>query len=245
MKTKPRQNRRQIAPPFAEGHVRSLDHDHRDLRRTGRIQLCPRARTARVLGHDKADAMLGQKAGILGQSKGPARKDDRCVGQYQRRFGRIHQPQDIVVLRACGEVAKVLLADGQKDPRGRLGQGGDSGVQIGHGLPDIARFGVPLWPLKTQERQSKGSTGLRRVLAHLGGKGVGCIDDMGDLAGLQIVRQSTNTAKAADACRQGLGQGACRASGIGKHCVHAQIGQSPGQKAGFGGATQEKDAGHE
>ena len=71
---------------------------------------------------------------------------------------------------------------------------------------------------------------------------MGGVDDMCDRLGLEVGHQPGHAAKPADAGGQGLGHGAVGAPGIGKHRVDLGFDQGARQGAGFGGATQKKDA---
>ena len=80
--------------------------------------------------------------------------------------------------------------------------------------------------------------------AHLGGEGVGGVDDVGDGLGAQVGDQSCNATEAAYALRQGLLHRVFGSTSVRENACNTMIYQSFGEQRGFGGAAKEKDAGH-
>ena len=149
-----------------------------------------------------------------------------------------------MMLRAGRERVERLLADGQKDPGGRVGQGGDRACDIGHALPVIVRAGRPGGAFK---RHKGRACYLRRtdgIEAHPGCERVGCIHDMADALGLEIAGQPLGPAEAANPRRQGLRDRRLGAARIGKDRVNARARQRARQPGSFSGSAQKKDAGH-
>ena len=169
---------------------------------------------------------------------------DRCVRQRQGRVWFIHQPQQVMVLGFGGELGEVLLADGQKHPCGRIWQRVNGSVDTVHMQPVVAFARLPGRTFKGTKRHPRRGAGLHCVGAHLGCEGMGGVDHMGDVFGLQVGRKPLGTTKTADARRQRLADGLGRAARVGKHRIQTRLGQGLGQRRGFGCAAQQEDACH-
>jgi len=240
---KPRKNFLQAVNARPFGYKGALDHNHWQAQLARRINLRPRALTTRVLGDDMGDAVRLQQVKVALQRKGAARDQGRDMGQGQSG-GLIHQPQKIMMLRLCGEIFQRLAADSQENLCRFVGQGHDSARHIRHVLPKVSFGGLPRCAFKGQQLNLGHGCGLNRVAAHLGRKGVGRVDQVGDTFSAQIAYQSLYPAKAANALGQGLAQGCFGASGIGKDRINALFCQSFRQIRCLSCATKQKDAGH-
>lgn len=232
------------AEGLARRQARAINQDHRNLLYQSRFQLGFGTCAPGILGDDIGDGIALQKRQIVGQRKGAACDDHGGIRQRQGRPGRIDQTQQIVVLRLGGKGRQRLLADGQKDPGGVVGQGGDRRICIGDVAPVVTRPGHPLRANQGTKRRAGCKTGVNGIAADLGGKGVRRVNDMGDAAGADIVRQPTRAAKTANAGGQRLGHRHCRAAGIGKDRIDTRARQFVRQRRGLGRATQKKDADH-
>jgi len=219
----------------------SVDHNDRKAQGTGGQYFGRSAGAACVFGDDVGDAVGLQQGRIMRHIKGAARDD--CGGVRQGQRGRwIYQPQQVMVLGFGGKGREGLLADGEEHPPGRIGQGDDGGRNIGNMGPVITCLSLPRRAFQGEELHAAGKAGRNGISAHLCCKGVGGVDDMGDVVGLHIFTQARHAAKAADAGRQGLGHRVGRAPGIGKHGVDADGREGGGEVAGFGRAAQEEGA---
>ena len=226
---------------WLRAQVRSRDQYDGQAQGLGCVNLGARTAAAGVFGDDMRDMMGAQQVQITLQGERPARDDRRRIGQRQHA-GRIDQAQQIMVPGLCGESGKVLFADGQKHPRRGLGQGGDGRCDIRNEM--ATGEPTPGRALEPQQGDIGSGTGGDGVAAHLRGKRVGGIDDMGDAFRNQPGVQALDAAETANPCWQVLGSRRVGASGIGKHRVNAAHGQCPGEGAGFGCAAQQKDALH-
>lgn len=228
----------------AGGYGGAVDQDDRNAQGSGGVELGARTRAAGVLGDDMGDAVIAQKGGVGGFVEGAFADKGRAVGQGKRRFGCVDKAQQVMVLRFDGEGVQGLLANGEKDAGGGVGQracGGFGGWNTG---PAVGGRGAPRGAFEGQKRGSGLRAGGYGVAAHLRGEGVGGVDHMGDAFGLQVVRKSFGAAEAAGAGGQGLGHGRVGASGVGKDGVHSLRGEFAGKLARFGGTAEEKDARH-
>ena len=239
----PSQNLSHAVNPWPVRHIGAVDQDDGQVQVTRRIQLCTRPRTAGVLCDDMGDAMGLQQGQITLQRKGSARDQGRGLGQRQRG-GLVDQPQKVMVLGLYGEIFQILAADGQEYPCRIIGQGRDGTRHIGHALPIVTFGRLPRCAFKRHQRGLGDSGGLNCMAAHLGGKGVGGVNQVGDGFIAQIARQTGNAAKAANALGQGLAQGGFSASGVRENRVNTLISQSFRQIRSLGRAAKQKDAGH-
>ena len=225
--------------PWRQGGSRH--HDHRQIQGAGGGQLGLGPDSTGVFGDDDVDAVVAQQSKIAGHVEGTAGDHGGAAGQ--QGCGRfVDQAQQIVVLRRAGKDANMLAADGQKHAGGLLWQGLCCVVNVLHLAP--AGFHRPRRAFQGGKGQVQRGASLKGVTAHLGGKGMGGVDHMGDLFVAQPFGQAIHAAKATYALGQGLGHGYCGATGIGKHRVDPGIGQAFGQKARLGGAAEQKDAVH-
>lgn len=224
-------------------HLRSVDQDDRKAERAGSLQLGHGTGAAGVFGDDMADAVGFQQGQITLYSEGAAQNDRMGVGQRQQS-GRIDKAQKVMMLGLYGEIFKVLPPDGKEDAGGFFGQSGDRSRHVGHFLPAVLGAGHPWLTLQREQRHVGDRGGLHRVIAHLRGKWVGGVDQVGDGLGAQIGHQSCHTAKAADALRQGLGGRRFSSPGVRENARNALIGQGYCQSRSLSRAAEQKDAGH-
>ncbi len=241
---KPRHHLIDSACDRARRHGRSINQDYRHTQRTSGIQLRPRAHATGVLRHDMGDAMHLHQSEIALKGK-RSLCDDHCrLGQGQDDVGRIDQTQQVVVLWAHREGVDRLSTDRQKDPCWLIGQCGDRPRNVDNHTPTVTVRRRPGRAFERQQRNVDSRTGLYRIPAHPGGKGMGGINDMSNCRIAKIGDQPLHSAKPTDPDRQGLARWRRGATSIGKDGVDACFGQCAGHLAGFGGAAQQKDTRH-
>lgn len=221
-----------------------VDHHHRQTQPARGKELCLGPAAAGVFGDNPADAMTVEKAQVVILSERPARNHRLCIGQRQRSLGRIDEAQQVVVLRLCGEGPERLLADGEENPGGRIGQGGDGGLCIGHKTPDIARPRPPGRTLEGEKRHARCLARRDGIPAHPGGERVGRVDKVRDAFGAKAIGKPLGATEATDARGQRLGNGRAGTPGVGKDRVHAGGGQRAGKLRGFARTAEKKDARH-
>ncbi len=225
-------------------HGGPVDQDDGQAKAAGGRQLGLGPGAAGVLGDNMGDPVILQKSKVGGQVKGAAGDDSMGIWQGQGAFGRVDKAQDVVVPGPGSKGLQGLLADGKKDPCGRIGQGSDGGFGIWHMGPLIAFPGAPRRALQRHQRQVQLGAGGDSIPAHPRGEGMGRIDDMGDALILQVSNQPFHAAKAAHPHGQGLRHGHGRAPGVGKDRIRPCLGQGAGKQACLGRAAQKKDAWH-
>lgn len=238
----PGHDRRHIMHFCARRQGRAVDHHDGQLQHAGSGQLGRSARAARVFRHDQIDPVFLHQSAVPFGRKRAAIDDYMGLGQGQRGIRRVHQSQQVEMLRLGCESRQVLPSDGEHHtPRGAC-EGGDCSGDVGHILPVIPWLRLPRRAGQGQTGQGFGFAGDQRIAAHLRGERVGGVDQMSDTLGAQICPQPCDPAKAADALGQGLAQGALYAACEGQDAVDPGLCQGLTQGAGFGGAAEDEKA---
>ena len=222
--------------------LRAGDHDHRQAKRAGCIQLGPRTLAACVLGDDMRDAVGLHQADIVGQRERAAQDDSMRVRQ-RKAIGRIDQAQKIVEVWPGRKPLQPLPSDGEEDARRSGWQGNHGGSKIANLGPAVALDCLPRRAFQRDQGQIECCAGRDGVAAHLAGEGVGGVNHRRDCVLAQIVRQPADTAKPSDPRRQGLLHGRLGASGVGIDGRDARICQAAREQAGLGCAAKQKDGG--
>lgn len=220
----------------------SVDHQHWQSKRTRCSQFCRSPGSASVFRHDQINPVrLHQRAVNVGREWAAINNHMR-PRQGQRRFGRVHQPQQVEMLWLGRKSGQVLPPDRQHHAPRRACKGRDCARDIGHIVPIIARLCAPRRAAECQTGQRFGGAGCDGIAAHLGGERMRGVNQMRDAFGAQICAQAFDPAKAAQALGQWLAQGALYAPGEREHTVDPGPCHSLAQGAGFGGATKDKKA---
>src|SRR5262249_25055512 len=147
--------------------------------------------------------------------EGTARDDHLGVWKRRRFAGRIDKSQHVSMLRLGGERCNVLTFDRKKYTRWDVGQGGYRGIDVAHVGPGVAGG---LRPWRAFERDQRNTRHLARIdgmAAHLGGKGMRCIDHMCDPRLADEVGKAARAAESTDPRRQRMAERNLRASRIG------------------------------
>ena len=228
--------------PF--GQCGAINHQHGQAQFARRDQLGLRSNAACILADDQVDAMLLHQRAITRDGERAAIHHQTVPRQRRRHIGRIDKAQQVVMLGMDGKSRGMHSTQGQKDAPRRSIDGGNGLIHIGDMGPLVALLRGP----RGAGQGDMGDVGLfcRRdsVGAHLGGKGVGGVDQMGDARITDETDQAVNTAKSADPHRHWLGARMLRAAGIAERGLHTRVGQQSGQSACFGRAAQNEDVVH-
>ena len=222
----------------------TVDQNDGNLQNSRRFQLGLDAAATGILGDDVRDPVGLQQGQIAGQVKGAAGDHRVNIGQREQPFGRIDQPHKVMMLGPDRKGRQVLLADGQENPGGCLGQSRQRACDIGHQPPVIARPGNPRRAFKGAKRYAGGSAGRNRVAADPAGERVGGIDNMGNARVGHIVDQALNPAKTTDPGWHRLRNRGIGATGIGIDRADTRRRKGMGKARRFGGAAQKKDVAH-
>jgi len=223
---------------------RPVDQDDRQAKRAGGVELGPRSGSARILRYDHVDPVGGQELPVARRREGTACHDDGGIGQGQISFGRVDQPEQVMMLRLDGKGAEVLSADRKKDPRARIGQGFGGRVRVGHMAPVVAVARDPWRTLVSAKRHADRIAGGDGIPAHLRRERMSGVDHMGDPFAAQIAHQPLDAAEAADPRRQGLRDRRTGAPGVGKDGIGPDGSKRTGKLACLGRAAKKKDARH-
>lgn len=125
------------------GNFRAVDQDYRKTERPCGVEFGARAAAAGVLGEDQFDAMRFQQCQVARRGEGATGDDGLGIRQGQGHLGRIHEAQEIMVLRGRGEGGKALPANGEEDPHRGPRQRGDGGSGVRHMGPAVFRARAP------------------------------------------------------------------------------------------------------
>ena len=240
--TKPRQHILDVLDPRPLRQFWSQDHDDRQAKLARGVDLGARTGAARIARHRPQDAARAYQLAIVFKRERPARDDDFGVGQRQHTLGRIDEAQRVGVLRFCGERRDVLPADREKHGSALFREGGDSRVDTRDLDPVVALSADPGCAFQRDQRHAGRSTGFDRVTAHVGGKRMRRVDDMGDALLADEISQSRCTAKAADPCRERMRKRDLRPSGIGIDCVDPRAYEGVGEPVGIARSAQDEGA---
>jgi len=143
-----------------------------------------------------------------------------------------------MVLGLGGKGCKVHAANSEQHALGRARQGADGFIDTCHALPLVTVNRSPGRPGKGNGFYAALSRYGCHVRAHLRGKGVGGIDDMGDALLGHKGGKAANTAKAANAGWQWLGFRRGNTTRIAENGGKLALGNRTGQGAGLRGSPE-------
>lgn len=233
-------NSRKLGPL---GQNRALDHKHWQAQRPRCVQLGARAQAARVLGHHKLRPVLLHQCAVIGFCKRTPGHDN--LRQRQRHAVRlVHQTQQVVMLGLGCKVFKMHTPDSQEHTLRITCKRIDGGSDIGHAAPNIAGLRLPRRAGQGSQWNLRCVTRLNRVPAHLRGKWMGRIHDMGDRVFADVVGQTFRAAKPANSHRQRLRTRGFHPSRIRIHSRNPLFRNSFGQSVGLGRAAKNQEVGH-
>lgn len=198
----PRQDFGNINRLFAGGKIRPVYHHNWDVQSACRQQFGASAVATGVFGNDTADAVCAHQRQIILSRKRPTINHRNMVGEGQRHAWRINEAQQIEVLRVWRKLAQVHTPHGQHDAFVGYIQGGNRGRDIRHIDPVVALLDLPRRARKGDQRDVHRLARLNRIAAHLGGKGMGGIDQMRYGIVTDILDQALDTAETANALWQ-------------------------------------------
>lgn len=223
--------------------VGAVNHHDRQAKRPRRMQLGFGASPARVLADHDVDGMLFEQRSVSFHRERATRDNNGMARQGRGRFWRIHQPQDIVMLGLSGELFHMQPTQGQHHTFARTFERRNCARHICHMNPIVALVGLPRRTGQRQERHTLSGTGMKRIPAHLRGKRVCGVNDMGDVMVSDVRGQTVHAAKAPYPMRDRLRARVVDASRIGKGRLNTAIGQGTRKRAGFGCTAKNKEVG--
>ncbi len=222
---------------------RSVDHQNWHAQRSGSVQFGSSPGSACVFGDDQLGPVPLHQRAVVRFGERSAIHNNLAVRQGQRA-GRIHQPQQVVVLGLGCKVLKVHTPDRKENATRVAGQRHNRRLDIGNVVPIVTSLRRPGGAGQRSKLCLSNRAGLYRVSAHLGGKRVGCIDNVGYFVVMNVGNQSVNAAKTANPHRQRLRARVVHAPGIGIGRRHPQIRYGLGQCIRFGCTTKNQEVGH-
>lgn len=223
------------------GLGRAFDQDHRDLQRSGCGDLAIGGAAAAVLGDDAIDPVFDEQGMLVGLIERSGRKDVADIGQGEGRLDGIDATNEIGVLRCGFEHRRFLPADRKQDTSWRRAQCCDGGMHMIDAGPEVARLALPARTSKGEGGDAGFKRGFRGIVGNTRGEGMRRVDQEIEAFGSQRVREAVGAAETADAGRDGLCHRRARAAGQRQHHIVPRARKRAGQRAGFRGATENKD----
>lgn len=217
--------------PF--GRFRPVDHDNWQTQGARRGDFCIGPCSTRIFRNDKINAVTRKKRAVSGFGKRATRQFHMTIGKWQRLGRRIHQPQQIVMLRLGGKRGQMHPADGQHHPFRGPPQGRHRSRNVGHMVPGVSGLRLPVRTGQCSKRNAGPRAGRSGIAAHLGGKGVRRVDNMGDPVVADIFLQALNATKTTEPDRQGLIPWGLDPTGQRNNTVATDIPQGPAQRGGI------------
>lgn len=242
--TQPRQHIFRAMDLVPLGNGGAVDHQHRQAQFARGDEFRFGARAARVLADHKVDGVALQQRTIARGGKRPAIDHKRVVRQRWRLVRLIDETQQVMVLRLRSKCSDVHPPQRQQNAQAGAGERGNGRVDIGHRAPAVPCDRLPGGARQRDVRHVDAPGGLNGMSAHRGGEGVGRVDQMGHARFAQVIGKPVHAAEPADTHRHRLRARAFGAASIAESSGDAMSGQKAGQRAGFGGATQNKDFWH-
>ena len=239
--TDPAQNLSGAGKPGDARRFGAVDHQKRQTQFTRRINLGARACTARILRYDHVHFVVLYQSLVRRYCERATINDQAVIGHWNS-VRRVNQTQNIMMLRLNSEFLQMHPPKRQHDAHWRTVQRRNSRLDIRGAAPVVARLRSPGRTGQPRQGDPALGTGLRRIPAHLCGKRMRCINQMGDLVGRNVGQQSVHAAKPTDPGWQRLFTWFPDAPRIGKHRIQATLVNCLRQRAGFGRATQYEKA---
>ena len=226
---------------------RAFDHNDWDAKVPSSRNLGIGARAAAILRNDQSNIMRAQDLAIMFNRKRPAIDNHACVSERQFSFGIVDKSEKIVMPLIDAERTDVLFADCKKYP-GAFAERPHSAhgtVHVGNRVPLVLFRSLPTGAFQSDQVRSSARARLKRVSAHLFGERVRRINHMCYGFSMQVIDQTCNASKPADARGQRLRQRRARTTCVGKNRIHAILSQNFGEGAGFTRAAKQKDTHHD
>lgn len=217
---------------------RAINHNDGKVQRPSRGNLgigpCP----AGILRHDKRDGMVPHQLSVTIGAEGAARYDHVVVRERRRAAWWVNEPQNIAMLGVAGEFRQGLATNRQQHRFTRTIESLGGGFDVSDAGPTITSHGRPGRARERNDGNARVATGGDGVTAHLRGKRMGRIDDMGHFLIAQVGHQTVPAAKTPDPLRHGLSDRTRYPAGKGHDAVIPKIRQRPRQGGRLGGSAE-------
>lgn len=186
----------------------AAQQNHRDMRRAGCGDFAIGCRAAGILGYQNVDMFGVEQRGFFGLREWSAGQDQAMrnpgFGKLSQSGRRINGSDEIKMVRRTDKLCQFQPAVGEKNALGSRWQCRDSCRHRTNLLPQVAWLLLPRGPRQLNQRNLGLRTRKSSVTRHLTGKGMGCINDGGDVLNFEIGHQAFNAAKTAGAKWHGL-----------------------------------------
>ena len=218
-----------------------LYHNNRHAQLARRVQLGGSGGATGVFRDNFLDPMFAHKCGVASESERTARHDDGMVGQWWQCRWWINQSKQIVMVRLSGKAGEVHSTNGQHDTaRGPL-QRFHGPRNISCATPIITRLRLPRWARQGDQRNFGRSARHHRMMAHLSGKRMCCINSVRNIIISKKGFKASNSAKSSHSMRDWLRSWTGDAACVRQSCVDLGVSQGLGKSAGFGRPTKDQE----
>lgn len=222
---------------------RALNHDHREAERAGSFYLGHSGIAARVLCQNSLDAMFPKQPNVVLRRERAARLNEDYIWKFEGRRRQVYQPYDIGMLWRGLQFSKGEAPNPAEDDARFLSQSGNSRSHVWDAGPIVTGLPFPCWALHSEKGCACDRSSFDGVAAHLGGKGVGGVDQDIDTLFPQITDKPFNAAEPAASCGNRLGLRRGSPARKGKGGIETAVeSEQPRQRARFRGAAEEKNA---
>ncbi len=236
---KPGEDFRRVGDGVSGRQGGAVDQPDRQAQLPRRVKFGARSAAAGVFGDDQIAPVAAQQREVGGEVKGAARDFQRHLRQRQIPR-RIDEAQKIIMLRLAGEIREMQAADGEEDPARRSAKPRHRSGEVWQAGPVIARAGCPGRAHQAQEWDPGQRRCRMGVPAHLRGKRMGRVDQMGDPMRPDPVGKAFAAAKASGSDRHRLGAWAFHPAGIRERGADPAIRDQSGKLACLGGAAKDE-----
>lgn len=179
--------------------MRPLDHHHGQAEPTGSGEFGSRAFAAGIFTYNALNPLGFQQGQVARQGKRASIDHGGIISKRRRAGRRINQAKHVMVLGLGGKGSQVHAANGEQYTLGRASQGANRLIDRSHALPLVAVNSLPSGPGKGNGLNPALRSSGDNISAHLRGKRVGGIDNMGNALLGQKSHKPTHAAKAANA----------------------------------------------
>jgi len=181
----------------------TLDHNNRNFEITScqDFRLC--AHPAGISRNYQINSMLPQQSNVCLFRKWTAINENAVL--TKRRFSRrwLNKAQEIIMLLMFREFYQVHTSNRKHDTSSVSFKQLCRAVKVRYTFPLIICRRRPRWPRQRHKWNLRGSTGFNGMPAHLGRKRMGCINDMSNFLGCDIMYQSIYATKPSNSNRKG------------------------------------------
>ena len=194
--------------PFS--NRRAADHADRQSEQPGSFDLRVSCVAAGILGENARNIVRAEKRDIVVGSKRTTRRDDSRVRKLGRQLDRIHDANDIAMLRLRTKRQDGGTSKRREDIRRSIRKGSNGLLDVVVLAPTVAAGLFPGWSLHSQQPDACDTASGNGVCADLRRERMRRIENEIDVLALEVIGKTIRAAKAADSDRQWTGSGIAR-----------------------------------